>query len=197
MSKRSRRPARAAGRPKPGPASASANAEGAATLEATTPHPQQQSSILPGFTGGVLAEVATRLWRARRHAIRTAESTASEQSAPLARSVLREVDAALATLDRAGVTVQDHDGAAFDPGLTLVAVSFQPVDGLAHEQVLETLRPSIYLGGRHVQRGEVVVGVPRIRAPEPAPLQPNPPEPEAAEPAASDLQLPEESPDVR
>jgi len=196
MSKRSRRPARAGRPPKSGAAATGpVNAEKAGPGTTAPAHPQS-ASPLPGFTGGVLVDVATRLWRARRHATRAVESTDADRAAPLARSVLREVDAALAALDRAGVVVQDHDGAAFDPGLTLVAVSFQPVDGLPHEVVLETLRPSIYLGSRHVQRGEVVVGVPKPPEPdrpEPGPLEPGPLEPD---PPQAEPQSAEESPNV-
>ena len=104
----------------------------------------------------LLVDVATRIWRARRHAGRLAEPS---------RPLSRELDAALAALTAGGLVVQEHDGCRFEPGLALIAVVHQPVAGLDHELVLDTLRPSVYLGGRQVQRGEVVVGVPE--APEP------------------------------
>lgn len=113
----------------------------------------------PSLATSVLVDVVTRLWRAQRQAQRLAED-AGASAGPASRAVARELDAALSALDGAGLVVQDHDGADFDAGLALIAVAFQPTAGLARERVLETLRPSVYLGETHLQRGEVVVGIP-------------------------------------
>jgi len=127
----------------------------------TDPGTQPATARPNGFTAKALAEVSTRLWRARRHARRLADDGEPDSRSPAAlRPLLRELDAALAGLAEAGVDVQTHDGDLFDPGLALLAVAFQPIPGLTREQVLETLRPSIYLGDVHLQRGEVVVAVP-------------------------------------
>jgi hypothetical protein len=88
------------------------------------------------FTAKALAEVATRLWRARRHAQRLAGDTDPALQGTGVRPLLRELDAALAGLTDAGVVVQDHDGDLFDAGLTLLAVAFQPTPGLTCEQAL-------------------------------------------------------------
>jgi hypothetical protein len=104
----------------------------------------------------LLAEVVVGLWRAR--AKMTDAATGKPQ--PEFRSVYRHVQAVWDLLAGAGVEAQGHDGMAYDPGLSITAVAFRPVPGLAREQVLETLRPTVYLSGRMLAPGEVVVGTP-------------------------------------
>jgi hypothetical protein len=87
------------------------------------------------------------------------------------RLLAHEVNGALDAFNRAGLVVQDHEGLGFDPGLALVAVAYEPTPGAVRERVLETLRPSVYLHGRHIQRGEVVVAVP-----DPPQAPPGPPD---------------------
>ena len=113
--------------------------------------PAEPTATEPAATERLLLDVATRVWLARQHAARAATPS---------RPLVRELDLALAALATGGVVVQGHDGSGFDPGLSLVVVAYQPMPGLAREEVVETVRPSVYLGGRQVRRGEVVVGVP-------------------------------------
>jgi hypothetical protein len=143
------------------PTAPAAEAAPAPQTAQAAPAAQATAARQSRVTTKALAEVTTRLWRARRHAQRLADDTDPALQGAGVRPLLRELDAALAGLTDAGVVVQDHDGDLFDPGLALLAVAFQPTPGLTREQVLETLRPSIYLGELHLQRGEVVVGVPR------------------------------------
>ena len=61
---------------------------------------------------------------------------------------------------QAGYEIQDHTGKRFEIGLDLSVVAYQPTAGIDRETVIETLRPSVYLRGVQIQRGEVVVGKP-------------------------------------
>jgi hypothetical protein len=126
-------------------------------------------------TADIVIEVATRIWRSRRHA---------QNLAVPSRLLVRELDVALARLEEVGLVVQGHDGDRFDPGQALIAVAYQPTAGLTHETVMETLQPSVYLGRDQVQRGEVVVGVPEPAnaQPDAEPADAEPAEPETAEP---------------
>jgi hypothetical protein len=131
----------------------------------TAPAAPPGSGTVPALDDATLTDIATRLWRGLRHA---------ERLDPPSRPLARELTAALDALERAGVVVQDHDASYFDPGLALIAVAYEPTPGIDREQVLETLRPSVYLHGHHVQRGEVVVAVPvpDLRPPaEPTPTE--------------------------
>jgi hypothetical protein len=103
-----------------------------------------------------LADLATALWRARRRMV----VPGTDDPRPDQRQAFRHVQSTWDVLAGAEVTVQDHDGSPFESGLALDVLAFQPTPGLAGEQVVETVRPSVYVRGRTVQRGQVIVGTP-------------------------------------
>ena len=152
------------------PAPATGSADGATAPADAAPPGEPTGTPGPGDAGPVperlLLDVAVRVWLARQHAARAATPS---------RPLTRELDQALDALAGAGVVVQGHDGSGFDPGLSLVVVAYQPLPGITREQVVETVRPSVYLRGRQVRRGEVVVGVPQpAEPPRPPEDQPDP-----------------------
>jgi hypothetical protein len=101
-----------------------------------------------------LADLATALWRARRRMV----VPGTDDPRPDQRQAFRHVQSTWDVLAGAEVTVQDHDGSRFESGLALDVLAFQPTPGLAGEQVVETVRPSVYVRGRPIQRGQVIVG---------------------------------------
>lgn len=101
----------------------------------------------------VLAEVATGLWRLQRR-LPVADG-------PEARQVRRILE----VLSDADIRIDDHHGVAFDPGLAIDVVAYQPTAGVDHEQVIDTERPSIFHGAATLQRGRVIVGVPLKETP--------------------------------
>jgi hypothetical protein len=103
---------------------------------------------------GYLADAVTSVWRAHRKL--TAETDGS-RSVQQARKHLESTWRALADT---GVVVQGHDHAPFDPGQALEMVAQQPEPGLSRATVIETISPTIYINGRHVQMGKVIVGSP-------------------------------------
>ncbi|ANZ41583.1 hypothetical protein BBK82_42175 [Lentzea guizhouensis] len=109
----------------------------------------------PVLSESDLADAATNLWRARRRLARLAEEDSRE-----AKRVGRYLQATQRALDEAGLLVQDHDGTTFHPGLSLEVLTMQPDPALRHEVVRETVRPSVYLAGRRIQMGQVIVGYP-------------------------------------
>ncbi|WP_434446643.1 hypothetical protein [Lentzea sp. E54] len=109
-----------------------------------------------------LADAATNLWRAQRRVSRLAEQDARE-----AKRVGRYLQATQRALDEAGLLIQDHDGTHFHPGLSLEVLTMQPDPALRQEIVRETVRPSVYLAGRRIQMGQVIVGYPGDTVEEP------------------------------
>jgi len=117
----------------------------------------------------VLAELATGLWRLRTKVTEPGTDVAR----PEMRSVRRQVEWMWGVLTDAGLDVQSHDQQPTDPGQSLNVLASQPVPGLDRERVLETVRPTVYLAGRVIQRGEVIIGTvpadsPGARADNPA-----------------------------
>jgi hypothetical protein len=104
----------------------------------------------------VIADVATNLWRS----LKRFEGAESESATRLHRMTTRNLRAIAERLDEAGVRIHDHDGLAFDLGMALEVVAYEPRPNLERETVVETVRPSIYRAGRRVQIGQVIVGMP-------------------------------------
>lgn len=102
-----------------------------------------------------LARAATSLWQARRTFGRASDPASRDH-----RQITRYLAAVDAALAEAGVTVQDHDGAAFDAGYRLDVVAYVTDPGVRAETVQDTVRPSVYLHGRLIQTGRVIVGRP-------------------------------------
>ncbi|MET7989740.1 hypothetical protein ABZU76_02410 [Amycolatopsis sp. NPDC005232] len=106
----------------------------------------------PRLSESDLAVAATALWRARKKLTGVQDRVAKQAG--------RYLSASQEALDAAGVLIQDHDGDPFDSGLALEPLVFQDEPGLTSERVVETVRPSVYLAGRRIQMGQVIVGCP-------------------------------------
>lgn len=114
----------------------------------------------PAFELGerALADAATNLWRAQRR-LEQEHGRPSAEARQAGRYLRNSHDA----LREAGLVVQDHDGDAFHPGLSLEVLVFEDDPALATEVVLETVKPSIYLRDHRIQMGVVIVGRPAGR----------------------------------
>ncbi|MGK5740044.1 hypothetical protein [Micromonospora sp. URMC 103] len=126
-----------------------------APAAAPEPEPEPEPTTEPAPDEAALATAATNLWRAERKLTPTGERpTARDRQAA---RYLRTCGDALA---EAGLVVQDHDGDPFNPGRALEVLVYQENPDLTAETVLETVRPSVYLHGRLIQMGQVIVGTP-------------------------------------
>lgn len=108
-----------------------------------------------------LAEIATQAWRARSKMIDSASGEAREEM----KRVFRHIEAILEKLREVGLELKDHTGDVFDYGLPLKVVATQPQPGIARENVIETIKPTIYWQDRIVQMGEVVIATPEPSSP--------------------------------
>jgi hypothetical protein len=140
-------------------------ARGGATQTGTDTMPAGASGP-DGLSGRSLADVATSVWRLRARMERM-------DDAP--RAVLRHLETAWDALADAGVEIKDHAGDPFDPGLAMSVVAYQPTPGLRREQIIETVRPGVYLGGHSIQMAEVIVGTPDPPDTDPSPADPGSP----------------------
>jgi hypothetical protein len=129
-------------RPNPEPDAAQLSTPKPSTPEVPAPWDEQ-----------AVANTVTSLWRARR-------KVETEDSVGPLRQVGRHVQAAWDSLERLGVKVLDHDGEPFHAGLSLDVLATQPHPGISRETVIETVKPTIYLNDRFVQKGQVIVGIP-------------------------------------
>lgn len=104
----------------------------------------------------LLTGLGTNVWRLRQRMLEPGASRPREQF----RREYREVEAIWDMLAAAGMEIRDHAGQPFDPGLAIKVATYQPTAGIRRQRVAETIKPSIFLHGRHVQMAEVIVATP-------------------------------------
>jgi hypothetical protein len=120
--------------------------------KASTPAPDSAQKEL-------LRDMATGLWRIRQKMV----EPESNNPLPGMQKAYRHLQSTWDVLSEAGVQIQDHTGAPYDPGLSLSVVAHQPTPGLTREIIIETIKPSVYFNNVMIQMGEVVVGTPGNR----------------------------------
>lgn len=108
----------------------------------------------PALDEGALVAAGTSLWQARA---KLGRSTDDPKRTRQVNRYLGNTEKALADL---GLLVQDHTGDRYHSGLSLEVIAMVDDANVAQETVVETIRPSIYLAGRTLQLGQVVVAFP-------------------------------------
>ncbi|MDH7502145.1 MAG: hypothetical protein QHJ82_05435 [Verrucomicrobiota bacterium] len=103
-----------------------------------------------------LADLATGVWRLKQKMIEPGTDRPKEQF----KREYRHLESVWDLLVQAGLQIQDHTGKPFDSGQALRVLAFQPTPGIKRERVQETIKPTVYFRGRHVQMGEVIVQSP-------------------------------------
>lgn len=109
-----------------------------------------------GPTSSSLADLATGLWRLRGRMVEPGSDRPMEEM----RRAFRHFETAWDALATAGIRVQDHTGELFHHGSALKVIAHEPTGGLRRPEVIQTLRPTVYLDDVCVQVGEVIVGGP-------------------------------------
>jgi len=99
-------------------------------------------------------DVGTLVWRIQRKL-----SDISDLPASLQR-VSRDLESTWYALAQSGVEIKDHNNQEYHPGMALRIITSQPVASLKRQQIIETLKPTIYYRDKILQMGEVIVGVP-------------------------------------
>ena len=102
----------------------------------------------------LVAELATGLWRLRRRLQNTPEDHDDLRRAK------RICQALWDTMEEKGVMVHDYTGESYDPGMMVEVLTFQENKALTRDQIVETIKPSVFLQGRLIQWGVVIVGTP-------------------------------------
>ena len=110
----------------------------------------------PEEFGEFLADVATGVWRLKQRFLQPGTDQPREEM----RKAYRDLQSLWDTLIQAGIEIQDHNGALYDPGQSLKVLAFQPTQGLDQARIVETIKPTVYLQSHWLQLGEVIVGTP-------------------------------------
>lgn len=118
--------------------------------------PQPAARTAEGLSPSVLAALSTHLWRMGKRLADPKSGRPCEET----RKIFRHYEACMDTLKKAGVEIIDHTGDAFDAGLSIEVLTYQPSAGLDRDRVIETVRPTVYLHDQRIQMGVVIVGTP-------------------------------------
>lgn len=105
----------------------------------------------------IVAELATGLWRVRNRVRTLPEGDES------IRRLKRVMEAVWEAMEANNVKVQEHTGEDYDEGMALEVLDVQTNPSLARAKVVETVKPSIFVNGRLVQWGIVIIGKPPER----------------------------------
>ena len=100
------------------------------------------------------ADIGTLVWRVQRRLAAIGELPKQLQR------VSRDVESTWDALTQRGIEIKDHTGRDYDAGMALRVITSQPVADLARQQIIETLKPTIYYRDKIIQMGEVIVGIP-------------------------------------
>ena len=107
---------------------------------------------------GPLAEIATNAWRLKVRMIDSETGEPKEETGKL----YRFVEGLFRALDEAGIQVVDKTGKPYDEGMPEKVISFEQTPGLAREEIIDTVRPTIRWKERPLCNGEIIVGLPVI-----------------------------------
>lgn len=124
--------------------------------ESTVEEPVPDAAPSDDLPDGVLADVATNLWRTRRKLTQSDDEGQSRAQ----RQAHRHLLAAWETFTQAGLEIHDFDGTRFDAGMSLEVLAYEARPDVTGETVLETIRPAVYRQGRCIQLGQVIVAQP-------------------------------------
>jgi hypothetical protein len=106
--------------------------------------------------GSFFVDVGCATWRLHQRMFEAETGNARDEFRQLARHVATIRD----RLSEIGLQIQDHTGKPYDSGQSLEVLAFQPTDGIPSEIVIETVRPTLYLGEQRILKGQVIVGTP-------------------------------------
>ena len=104
----------------------------------------------------ILSDLGCAVWRLRQRIFDQESGAPKEEFRQLCRHVSTISD----RLADMGLQIQDHTGDVFDSGQSLEVLAFQPTPGVCGEKVIETVRPTLYVSGHRILKGQVIVGIP-------------------------------------
>jgi hypothetical protein len=108
-----------------------------------------------------LVDMATNAWRLKVRMVDPETDEPKEET----RKLYRFVEGQFRALDDAEIDVIDKTGKPYDNGMSEKVINFEQTPGLAKEEIIDTVRPSIRWQKRVLCHGEIIVGIPVIEIP--------------------------------
>lgn len=110
----------------------------------------------PGEFPQFLAKLSTGLWRLKQNMVKPGTDEPLDEM----RRAWRHFASLWDLLAENEIEIRDHTGSPYQAGMVVGVVAFQPTEGVTHEQIVETIRPTVYYKKQILQVGEVIVASP-------------------------------------
>ena len=117
--------------------------------------PAEQENQTTDYTK-LLVEISTGLWRTRNRITENDQTTPKEGM----ERIFRHVQSVFDALENQGVLIKGHTGERWVDRRPINALAYQPLPDLTQDMIIETVKPSVFIGDKHAQMAQVIVGVP-------------------------------------
>ena len=106
-----------------------------------------------------ISSLAIEIWRLEKRFEKVKDDMTKGEKSGIT-SISDQIQRIKDVLKKQEVEICEHTGTAYNDGLSLKVLHIEEIDGL-HEgkmQIIETIKPSVYLKGKVIFLGEVIVG---------------------------------------
>lgn len=106
-----------------------------------------------------VSSLAIEIWRLGKRVQRGKEDMAKGEP-PGFTSIVDQMQRIKDVFKKQEIEICEHTGTAYNDGLSLKVLHVEEMDGLPEgkTQIIETIKPSVYLKGKVIFPGEVIVG---------------------------------------
>ena len=106
-----------------------------------------------------ISSLAIEIWRLEKRFEKVKDDITKGEKSGIT-SISDQVQRIKDVLKKQEVEICEHTGTAYNDGLSLKVLHIEEIDGLPEGkmQIIETIKPSVYLKGKVIFLGEVIVG---------------------------------------
>lgn len=106
-----------------------------------------------------ISSLAIEIWRLEKRCKKAKGGMPKDEKSWII-SIVDQIQRIKDILKKQEVEICEHTGTAYNDGLSLKVLHIEEIDGLPEGkmQIIETIKPSVYLKGKVIFLGEVIVG---------------------------------------
>jgi len=106
-----------------------------------------------------ISSLAIEIWRLEKRFEKVKDDITKGEKSGIT-SISDQIQRIKDVLKKQEVEICEHTGTAYNDGLSLKVLHIEEIDGLPEGkmQIIETIKPSVYLKGKVIFLGEVIVG---------------------------------------
>jgi len=106
-----------------------------------------------------ISSLAIEIWRLEKRFEKVKEDITKDEKSGIT-SISDQIQRIKDVLKKQEVEICEHTGTIYNDGLSLKVLHIEEIDGLPEGkmQIIDTIKPSVYLKGKVIFLGEVIVG---------------------------------------